>query len=80
MLNHLSSSKPRQLYHSYLVRLWQDDHQTPWRVLVQSVQSGETIHFVDLNTFFVFLQTQTASEQSVLIQGPAATDDEPVRQ
>lgn len=79
MLNHLSSPKTGQLYHSYLLRLWQDDHQTPWRVLVQSVQSGETIHFVDLNTFFAFLQAQTASEQSAVTQGSSATAAETVR-
>ncbi len=58
MLNRPTSPKPKQIYHSYLVRLWQDDPQTPWRVLAQSVQSGETLHFADLASFFAFLQTQ----------------------
>lgn len=80
MINHLSSPKTRRSYHSYLLRLWQDDHQTPWRILVQSVQSGETIHFVDLESFFVFLQAQTASEQSAVTQGPFAIDDKTVSQ
>jgi hypothetical protein len=46
-------------YHSYLVRLWQDNPHAPWRVAVQSVQSGEIIHFADLESFFVFLQAKT---------------------
>ncbi|MFN8487411.1 MAG: hypothetical protein U0350_07440 [Caldilineaceae bacterium] len=58
-------SKPRKtsrFYHSYLVRLWQDDTQTTWRALAQSVQTGETIHFADLESLFAFLQAQTLSE------------------
>lgn len=59
MLNHLTPPKAEQYYHSYLVRVWQDGPQTPWRVLAQSIQSGETIHFADLEGFFAFLRAQT---------------------
>lgn len=59
MLNRLTPPKAEQHYHSYLVRVWQEGSQTPWRVLAQSIQSGETIHFTDLEGFFAFLRAQT---------------------
>jgi hypothetical protein len=54
--------QPKQstLYHSYLVRLWQDEQQMMWRAVVQSVQTGETHHFADLQSLCAFLLTQTS--------------------
>lgn len=43
----------------YLVRLWQDSPYTPWRAAAQSVQSGETVRFADVEQLFAFLRTQT---------------------
>lgn len=57
--------KQSWLYHSYLVRLWQADQETTWRALVQCVQSGETLHFADLDLLFAFLTAQTAARQSI---------------
>ena len=48
-------------YRSYLVRLWQDNPQAPWRVAVQSVQSGDILHFADLDALFAFLTAQIVS-------------------
>ena len=53
--------KRSHLYYSYLVRLWQDDRQAPWRAVAQSVQTGEVIHFVDLESLFTFLQVRTVA-------------------
>ncbi len=43
---------------SYLIRLWQSGPNGPWRASARSVQSGETIRFADLASFFVFLEGQ----------------------
>jgi len=61
MSNLSASDKHSHLYQSYLVRLWQDDRQAPWRAVAQSVQTGEVMHFIDLESLFTFLQTQTVS-------------------
>lgn len=66
MCDQRSTPQSNQLYHSYLLRLWQGDPQTPWRILAQSIQSGETRHFADLESFFAFLQAQTTNEQSTI--------------
>jgi hypothetical protein len=47
-------------YHAYLVRLWQERPQAPWRASVQSVTTGETVRFADLGQLFAFLQAQAA--------------------
>lgn len=47
-------------YCAYLVRLWQDSPYTLWRASAQSVQSGETIRFANIEQLFAFLQAQTA--------------------
>lgn len=59
MSNQPTFCKSSAVYHSYLVRLWQDDAQSPWRVVTQSVQTGETFHFADLTSLFIFLQRLT---------------------
>lgn len=33
-----------------------------WRALAHSVQTGEIIHFADLESLFVFLQAQTIAK------------------
>jgi len=49
----------RASYNAYLVRLWQDTPDTPWRASVQSVQSGKIVRFGSLYALFAFLKTET---------------------
>ena len=46
-------------YTAYLVRLWQDSQQGPWRASAQSVQTGERVLFASLAELFAFLEGQT---------------------
>jgi len=57
-------------YTAYLVRLWQDSQQGPWRASAQSVQTGERVLFASLAELFAFLQGQT-------LDGPAGTPAQP---
>ena len=50
------------LYAAYLVRMWQDSSDTPWRASAQSVKSGEVIRFGSLQDLFVFLGAHTGLE------------------
>jgi len=65
-------------YHSFLVRLWREHANAPWRASVQSVQTGTVIHFSDLTRLFAFLQAQTVDElickPSEVISSPQLTD------
>lgn len=59
-------------YRSFLVRLWQSHTDGAWHVSVQSVQTGTTLHFADLNALFAFLGTETADGQRADEVGAAA--------
>ena len=43
-------------YHAYLIRLWQDHPQAPWRASAQSVRSGELVRFASLAALWQFLE------------------------
>ncbi len=50
-------------YRAFLVRLWRDTLQGPWRASAQSVQSGEVVYFAHLQALFVFLEASTLSPE-----------------
>jgi hypothetical protein len=51
-----------QLYHSYLIRSWQEsranDPEVRWRGEVESVQTGQKWRFDNLNNLLAFIRTQ----------------------
>jgi len=49
-------------YQAYLIRIWQDGQQAPWRASAQEVQSGEVKRFASLMALFAFLEAQTKSQ------------------
>jgi hypothetical protein len=52
-------------YTAYLVRLWQEQAEIPWRASAQSARTGEKIYFSDLESLFVFLRSQTNTELGI---------------
>lgn len=54
-------------YHSFLVRLWREQPNAPWRASVQYVQTGAVIHFTDLTRLFAFLQAQTVNNEQAAV-------------
>jgi hypothetical protein len=42
-------------YHAYLLRLWQETEQSPWRLSLQTAATGEQHCFADLNELLNFL-------------------------
>jgi hypothetical protein len=50
-------------YHSYLLRLWRDGADQPWRASLQSTATEETFVFVDLRTLLAFLVEQVAVDE-----------------
>ncbi|MCL4858346.1 MAG: hypothetical protein KJZ93_03020 [Caldilineaceae bacterium] len=55
-------NEPVATYQSYLVRLWQDSPHAAWRASACSVQSGENVHFADLDALFLFLWEQVGRD------------------
>lgn len=46
-------------YNAYLVRLWQESPEAPWRASATSVPAGKTVYFATLQALFSFLQART---------------------
>lgn len=46
--------------HSFLVRMWRDSPQEPWRASVRSVTGGRELHFVSPEKLFLFLHDRLA--------------------
>lgn len=57
-------------YHAYLVRLWRDDRQQPWRAELVSPHTGETIRFATAEQLFGYLRAQMEEDE-----GGRAEDD-----
>ena len=51
-------------YAAYMVRLWQDTPDGPWRASAQSVHSGEVVRFGSLEDLFAFILTESRSSES----------------
>ncbi|GAB4580699.1 MAG: hypothetical protein Fur0022_34410 [Anaerolineales bacterium] len=45
---------------AYLVRMWRDSPQEPWRASVKAVANGREIYFVSPEKLFLFLHRQMA--------------------
>ena len=69
-----TATQHHQSYAAYLVRLWQDTPDGPWRASAQSVQSGEVVRFGSLQDLFAFFVTECWSSESGE-QGIANTED-----
>jgi hypothetical protein len=57
-----NESRMNATYTAYLVRMWQEHEETPWRASAQSARTGEKIYFSDLESLFVFLRAQTGTD------------------
>jgi len=45
-------------YHSFLLRLWRESEQGPWRASLERVATGERYGFPDLASLMAFLQIE----------------------
>ena len=48
--------------HAYLVRLWRDSTEEPWRASAKQVGTGREFHFASPEKLFLFLHEQTNSD------------------
>ena len=72
----IDHSQQQLRYTAYLVRLWQDSAQGPWRASAQSVQSGQITRFGSLAEHFVFLETTSVGAAQANAP-PTAESDQP---
>jgi hypothetical protein len=58
---HSDKTRMTATYTAFLVRLWQENEEMPWRASVQSARTGEKTYFSDLESLFVYLRAQTTT-------------------
>ncbi|GAB4581706.1 MAG: hypothetical protein Fur0022_44560 [Anaerolineales bacterium] len=46
---------PLSHYHSFLLRIWRDDEQTPWRVQLEDPHTGERRGFTSIEQMVTYL-------------------------
>ena len=49
--------------HAFLVRLWRDGPQEPWRASAKHVYSRREYHFASPEKLFLFLHEQTSGDE-----------------
>lgn len=49
-------------YHAYLIRLWRDDMQQPWRAELVSPHTGEVVRFATAEHLFSHMQKQIEAD------------------
>ncbi len=49
-------------YYAYLIRLWRDDQQQPWRAELVSPQTGETRCFATPEQLFGYVQQRIGAD------------------
>ena len=57
-------------YHSYLLRLWRNGPQQPWRASMQCTATGEFHQFAALEYLFHFLQAQAPQDEAPATPAP----------
>lgn len=52
----------RSDYHAYLLRLWREGTQAPWRASLQSTATEQMYHFATLEALFAFLDRRLTED------------------
>jgi hypothetical protein len=55
----MENSPSDERYHAYLVRLWQDRPERPWRAYIRDCANDEERRFATVEELFLFLHLQT---------------------
>jgi hypothetical protein len=61
-------------YHSYLLRIWRDGPQRPWRASMQCAATGTVHYFADITHLLAFLQAQVGEVSKRSINEPEDTE------
>lgn len=67
----MSFTRPESVdYNSYLLRIWRDGPQRPWRLSLQCAATKTVHYFADATHLLAFLQLQTSDTEAQAIDKP----------
>ena len=55
-------------YIAYVLRLWRDRQESPWRAMLENAGNGERIAFATISELFTFLENKTDGSVELNIQ------------
>ena len=64
---------PPKTYQAYMLRLWRDGGQAPWRASLENTADGQRIYFGSVRELVCFLQDESKNDTVVAEQ--SATED-----
>lgn len=59
-------SLPERLYQAYLLRLWRDSAEGPWRASLQNTRESNPQVFADVKRLIAFLEAQTTATDAAV--------------
>jgi hypothetical protein len=62
-------------YLAYLLRLWRDKQETPWRALLENPHTGERVAFATLPELVAFLEEKTGEQMQPLPVEPLPSSE-----
>jgi hypothetical protein len=68
---------PHGGYQAYLVRLWQDSPDAPWRALTRDAETGDEQRFATLEQLFLFLHRRAHGTRTDASAGEAPGERKP---
>ena len=54
-------------YQVYMLRLWRNGTQTPWRAALEHARTGERHAFAELTDLFAFLEAETGADLPMIV-------------
>jgi hypothetical protein len=54
-------------YQVYILRMWRDGTQTPWRAVLEHARTGERHAFVELADLFAFLEAEAGADPPMMV-------------
>ncbi len=59
----------KESYHAYLLRIWRDDEQSPWRAMLECTHTGNRHNFADLEKLVSFIQNSSEEGNNAFVIG-----------
>lgn len=50
-------------YNIFVLRFWQENHTTTWRILLENAQTGQRHGFTEMSQLYAFLEQTTTAQQ-----------------
>lgn len=67
---------PNYTYFAYLLRLWRDRPDSPWRAMLENPQTGERQYFAGIEELNRFFQEDVTGVESEVEEPPLDTLDQ----